>query len=958
MSKYPLFLLSILSLLFLGLSPAQAEEVINIHLRIEGPESAVLNTDLILPDECQVFDTTTTTPHTFAGTRAICALEQAKIKGLIASYQVTDWGFGFSLDSINEIANAPDWSQTWVIRVNNQAAATGIDGVGLQNNDELLLTYGPWPMEPLEIIQPTTTTSVVGETISLVAQVWNDNTGQFEPFTSTTTFWANNESSVSASGTLNWLPQITGTYQIWAEAEAKTRSAPFTLTTTSSTPENLTSVDLNLRYQDQFIFSDAVNLSSSTIFSYTDTSDNSTASTSTGLNVLAALLTADATSTAFAISDLQYYPAFNSFYLNCLDITSPTSTTACANWNYVVNGIYPSFGMDSYPLSGGETIYIYFSNPWQITASTSTFPVNTTTTLATWRYNYNSTSTEWVENGGEVIDISVPNPAPTGWWDATMTTTTLTTNASGTVEYVFSATGTYYAKITSPDYSKWSPAITLTVLDAPATSTPENGGNNGGEGGNGGVGSGTPTVAAAVIAEKAQAILNFLQSQQTEDGKIIDGGITDWAIISFAANNQYAEEIKKGGKSLLEFAQNYNFTDASELNLCASYPRHLLALLSAGIATSESAIQSLNNKIKSAECYKDNQYGQNGINDDVFALIALFSADTPVSEPIITDIISTITKDQTAEGAFTWAGFASPDITGASLNALRYAQNKGAILDQNIFTKAKAYLKTQQLNDGGWGFGQADALTTSWAMMGINALGEGQIEWTNSAAKNPWTVLTAQLNDQGYYEPSWAPGTIDWFGTKHAVPALLGKTWPLILAPKPSPPAINNSIGSVGGVAAILTVASSTLPALTTSTLPTETPTATSTFAIPETTEAINLPNPSQNEPASLSSSRLEISPSRPAVPSGKTVSRTTATSLAQSANSPDLQLQPPTSPLPLPETSMSPNSLSTEQIKTPPPETHLPLKKKVATTTVAGSAILLSATSLFLLFRLLLTLL
>lgn len=944
MKKIFLILFFVLCSLFSAVPVFAADET-NIRLRVEGPANTILNASLTLPAECQVLDTTTSTPHTFAGNRAICALEQAKMEGLVASYQVTDWGFGFSLDSINEVANAPDWSQTWIIRLNNQAAMVGIDGLELQTNDELLLTYGPWPMEPLRVGELSTTTVKIGDPFNLVAQVWDDNISQFASFSSPTVFWIDSQSHLSASGTLDWIPDSAGARSIWLEAEGKTRSAPIFVNVVSSTPEQSPAVNLKIRYQNQFVFDDIITLASTTIFSATSTADQSVMTTSTGQNVLAALLIADATSTAFKVSEVLYYPSFNSFYLNCLELASPTSTTACANWNYVVNGVYPNIGMDSYALQGNESVYIYFGNSWQITASTSTFPVQTTTTLATWRYNYEDLDEEWAPDGDDLVDISVPNPNPTGWWDATITTTTLTTNASGTVDYVFSATGTYYAKITSTDFSKWSLPITLNVLDAPVASLPEDGGGD--DGSNGGTGS-LPSVSSAIIQEKTKAILNFLKSQQSEDGKIIDGGITDWAIMSFGVDNQYAEDIKKSSVSLLDFAKAYNFTDASELNLCAGYPRHVLALLASGVSSADILIQSLIDKIKSSECYNNHQFGQNGINDDVFALPALLSADILPSEPIIADLVAAVVTDQTADGAFTWAGYPSPDITGAAINALSYARIKGMAIDEAIFTKAKNYLKAQQLSDGGWGFGAADVLTTSWAMMGINSLGQGQIEWSTSQNKNPWSVLVEQLKSDGYYESAWAPGTIDWFGTKHAVPALLGKFWPVIQSPKPQP--LVQPIGGVGGISSLdllnnqasTSTASSTLPLVqTTSTLPVAPATSALETELPTPNSGVSSPSfnnfsASQPEAAPNIVSVIARNPVLPPFPKSDKIEEAPLAPVIEDI-----------SPAPAP-------SLQAPVVQ--PASPLLPLEKKVATTTATGSAILFAGTTLFLFFRLLLT--
>jgi len=312
-----------------------------------------------------------------------------------------------------------------------------------------------------------------------------------------------------------------------------------------------------------------------------------------------------------------------------------------------------------------------------------------------------------------------------------------------------------------------SPATTSTPIDTNTTDTAAT------------TSSTAPTIISSEqINQAVNKILNYLKFQQDKTGKIIDAGITDWSIMSFVAAGQNPAEIKKyDGLSLFEYAKNYQFTDASDINICAAYPRHYLALYTSGLDTSDNLMRQIINDIKS-KCYLNNLYGQRGINDDIFGLIALLSAGTDIAENIIQDIIKTITEDQTVDGAFTWDGWPGADITGGAVNTLKYARNKGINLDETIFTKAKNYLKTQQLDDGGWGYFSSDALTTSWAIMGISSLNESQTDWFKDN-KNPWNILIETLNNSGYYEPNWAPGTTDWFATKHGVPALLGQSWPI-----------------------------------------------------------------------------------------------------------------------------------------------------------------------------------
>jgi len=600
------------------------------------------------------------------------------------------------------------------------------------------------------------------------------------------------------------------------------------------TPEPQISINLNLRYQNNLIFSNQITIPTSTLI--TDSSGTQHFTTST--NVLTALLATDAISDDLYVSDLIYYDAYQSFYVNCIETTATTSPL-CANWNYVVNNTYPSIGMDQYILTGNENVYIYFDNPWKITASTSAFPLNTTTTLQTWRYNYNNLENEWTTDANNLVDISITNPNPTGWWDSTITVTTTITNDVGVIDYLFSSTGTFYAKIISPDWTKWSNPITLTVSDLPSTpttiptSTPST--DNSSQSDNSAVSGGNnndqqptnTTISDTDIKTTAYKILTYLKSQKDTTGKIIDGGTTDWAIISFGADGQYADE-------LLNFTKTYNFTDASDINICAGYPRQILALLAAGIPIDNPKILDLKSKINS-ECYNNNLYGQNGINDDVFGVIALLAVGLGPTEPIIQTAINTIKSDQMTDGAFTWAGYAGADITGAAINALKYAETKGVSIDPNILTKAKTYLKTTQLEDGGWGSNASDPMTTAWVMMGINALSEEQSDWIKNN-KNPWHVLVEKLSSNGYYECDWAPGTTEWFATKHAVPALLGKSWPIII---PSPtneqqPAPNDNTPQTETHTSISTT--STIDFATTTIATTTIEIMTSTFVLTPTT--------------------------------------------------------------------------------------------------------------------------
>ncbi|MBP6859120.1 MAG: hypothetical protein KBC69_00650 [Candidatus Magasanikbacteria bacterium] len=607
-----------------------------------------------------------------------------------------------------------------------------------------------------------------------------------------------------------------------------------TITSTPSIdPVPTPSSTVIVRYQDRIILNSQILLTSTIYHDQINNLDYPLATPT----VFLSLVLADQQNEAFTISDAQYNQDYNSFYLSCLALPTASSTeNACYNWNYIVDNNYPTVGMDKYTLTGGETIYIYFSNPWQITASTSTFQVGTTTTLQTWRYQFENLIEPWTLDGNNLVSISIPNPNPTGWWDQTIPVTTTQTNASGTVDYIFTTTGTYYAQITSLDFSKWSNPITLLVQEnTPPTSTTEQPPSGGGSGS----GSTAPSISNSEITSAVQKILNFLKSKQSADGSILDLATSDWSAMSFGANTIYTQDIKTSTLSLYDYLNTSSITSGTDtLNTCTEYPRHILGLLSAGFAKTNTQIIDLKNKI-TTECLTESLVGQPGINDDIFIVLALLATDESPSSQIISAAINAITADQQTDGSFTWNGYSGQDVTGAAINALRYASTFGISINNTVFEKAKNYLHTTQLTDGGWtGYGTvSDALTTSWAMYGINSLNEGQAQWTNAQGNNPWTVLTTQLTADGYYSSPWSADHIDWFGTKHAIPALLGKSWPIVLAPAATP-----SSGGTGGGTTIseASTSSSIVSIITTTTVATTTPETTTTTQLISTENTDN----------------------------------------------------------------------------------------------------------------------
>ncbi|OGI91838.1 hypothetical protein A2933_01500 [Candidatus Nomurabacteria bacterium RIFCSPLOWO2_01_FULL_46_18] len=100
-----------------------------------------------------------------------------------------------------------------------------------------------------------------------------------------------------------------------------------------------------------------VHLPEEGMLSVTDTQGNS--QDINAKSVLAVLYALDEIDDTFTISDLVYYPSFSAFYLKCIVLSGEEK---CNYWLYKVNDDAPSVGMDSFILSGGEKVEIYFDS--------------------------------------------------------------------------------------------------------------------------------------------------------------------------------------------------------------------------------------------------------------------------------------------------------------------------------------------------------------------------------------------------------------------------------------------------------------------------------------------------------------------------------------------------------------------------------------------------------------------
>jgi hypothetical protein len=137
--------------------PTEEEEITNPDISVEviiADSSHKEKFDINLPYSCTINEIT------FEDYKAICALEELKNLENIDDYQTTYWESynAYTLDSINDIANAVDWSSYWSIWY-NQGWSNSIDSQSLEDGSELTFYFGgyfeAYPTLPSEKINTT-----------------------------------------------------------------------------------------------------------------------------------------------------------------------------------------------------------------------------------------------------------------------------------------------------------------------------------------------------------------------------------------------------------------------------------------------------------------------------------------------------------------------------------------------------------------------------------------------------------------------------------------------------------------------------------------------------------------------------------------------------------------------------------------------------------------------------------
>ncbi|MDP4007320.1 MAG: prenyltransferase/squalene oxidase repeat-containing protein [bacterium] len=435
------------------------------------------------------------------------------------------------------------------------------------------------------------------------------------------------------------------------------------------------------------------------------------------LGVLAALAEVDPT---FALSQIQYFPSFDSLLVNCIFITS-LGTEKCDNWLYAVNAATPEVGMDKYVLNGGETVYVYFGPSRQVVLSLSSVEVGTQFTASSQEYNYKDNT--WTALLG--VTIGITQPDPDNPWSPLEIQTSLA-DENGQAVFSIEEQGQYQIGIKEDFYF---PSAALEVRQRAYI---------------GGV-----TQPATKDFQTVKA-LDFLASQQNEQGSFGAALLSDWVAIAFGASGKDSPAKER--------LQSYLLSNPDPGTLLTDQERRAMALMALGI---NPATGTSTNHIKHiVDAFDGKQFGNAElVNDDIFALVVLNRAGYGPADEMIQQDADFVLSSQDESGSF-----GDVDLTAAAIQALvPFSQLQGV---EEGLAKALSYVKSREQEQGSFG----NVYATSWALQALSALSE--------TPDGSW-LASQQAPDGGLEEADTASNRV--WATSLAIPAALGKPWGDIL---------------------------------------------------------------------------------------------------------------------------------------------------------------------------------
>lgn len=193
--------------------------------------------------------------------------------------------------------------------------------------------------------------------------------------------------------------------------------------------------------------------------------------------------------------------------------------------------------------------------------------------------------------------------------------------------------------------------------------------------------------------------------------------------------------------------------------------------------------------------YDGTQLGDAGtLNDDIFGLIALRSADESTSDATVAGIKAYLVANQNSDGGWGFATGGSSDTNMTSMGIMALVSAGVSTSDSSI-QNALTYLQAAQNEDGGFpydpngSFGSpSDASSDAWVISALYSAGIDPESWVKDG-NTPVSHLKSLQTDAGYfeYQPGSGEDAFTPVTTSYAAIALAGSGYPIQVGASPTP---------------------------------------------------------------------------------------------------------------------------------------------------------------------------
>lgn len=283
--------------------------------------------------------------------------------------------------------------------------------------------------------------------------------------------------------------------------------------------------------------------------------------------------------------------------------------------------------------------------------------------------------------------------------------------------------------------------------------------------------------------------LDYLRDAQEDDGNIGGFGTSAWVVMAIAAAGEdpHTWKTASGNPSIVDYLRDNS--DLIDSGKATDWERSILAIVTAGENPYD--FGGIDYVSELEDLYDGTQIGYDDtLNDDFWGIMALIAGGVDPDSDIIQNAAEFIKLNQGFDGGWSWSvgELSGIDDTAAAIMALIAA---GENPESDVIAMGLNFLMFCQNPDGGFPQmypGESNAASDSWAIAGIEATDENPSgsDWKPGEYSSIDHLLSLQDADGGFKWKEADSSNKKWM-TAYAIPALLGKPYPVAVCGGPPP---------------------------------------------------------------------------------------------------------------------------------------------------------------------------